>query len=255
MSRPLLMIRELTVEFHTRGVVTTAVDQVTLSLDAGTMLALVGESGSGKTMTALAIGRLLPPAARWRAAEITVNGRPLHRASSVEVRRRLGREIAYVFQDPATSLNPVMTIEQQLCESGQARARALELLAAVQLADPAALLRCYPHQLSGGMQQRVMLALAIANRPALLIADEPTTALDATVQAQILSLLLTLRQEFGIAILLITHDLLQVARIADHLAVMHHGRLVETGPAAQLTRAPQHPYTQALLAAAQRLTL
>ncbi len=255
MSSPLLAIRELTVEFHTGGVVTTAVDEVALSLDPGEILALVGESGSGKTMTALAIGRLLPPAARWHAAEISVNGRPLHQATNAEVRRRLGREIAYVFQDPATSLNPVMTIEEQLCEQGRSRARALELLAAVQLADPAALLRRYPHQLSGGMQQRVMLAIAIASRPALLIADEPTTSLDATVQAQILSLLLRLRQEFGMAILLITHDLLQVARIADRLAVMSRGRLVETGPAAQLTRAPQHPHTQALLAAAQRLTL
>ena len=252
MNQPALEVRGLKVWFGGQ----TVVDGVDLTVGAGEIVALVGESGAGKTLTALAIGRLLPTAARWSADAIRCRGRDLHTMSDDALRTVLGTELAYVFQDPAACLNPVMTVGEQLLELLQvhrglrpsdAGPQVETALAAVQLADPAAILARYPHQLSGGMQQRVMLAMATLLNPALLIADEPTTALDVTTQAQILALLQSWRRERGMGLLLITHDLLQVAPIADRIAVMAAGRIVETAPTAQLYRAPQHPYTQALL--------
>lgn len=251
---PLLEVHNLHVEFPPVQVV----DGLDLTIAPGEIVALVGESGSGKTMTALSIGRLLPAAARWQADLLRFNGQDLLTMPEATFRGFLGRQLTYVFQDPAGSLNPVMTIEEQLSEplaihqgmrGPQARVRLLEWLTAVQLPDPVQRLSQYPHQLSGGMQQRVMLAMAMLMDPLLLIADEPTTALDATVQAQMLELLLVLRRRVGTAILLITHDLLQVAPIADRIAVMTQGRIVETAPTKRLYHAPQHPHTQALLRA------
>ena len=262
MPEPLLEVRGLHVAFDSDGRTVHAVDGVDLRVAPQEILALVGESGSGKTMTALSIGRLLPASARWRADAIRLNGRDLLALREADWRSVLGSQIAYVFQDPASSLNPVMTIEEQLTEPLEihqslprraAKTRVVESLTAVQIPDPAGKLPLYPHQLSGGMQQRVMLAMAIVLQPALLIADEPTTALDATVQQQILTLLLRLRKQTGMAILLITHDLLQVAPIADRIAVMTRGRIVETAPTAQLYATPVHPHTQALLHAMPRL--
>jgi len=257
---PSLEVRQLHVQFPRAP--RDAVNGVDLTIHAEEIVALVGESGSGKTLTALSIGRLLPTTACWRAASIQFKHRDLLTLPDREFRHLLGQEVAYVFQDPASSLNPVLTVGEQLCEPlivhrgmrwSEARTRAMELLAAVQLADPAETLPLYPHQLSGGMQQRVMLAMAALLNPALLIADEPTTALDATVQVQILALLLALRRQQGMAILLITHDLLHVAPIADRVAVMSQGRIVETAPTTQLYQSPQHPHTRALLSAMPRM--
>lgn len=254
--RPLLTLRGLHVQFRQRGTIVRAIDGVNLDLFPNEIVALVGESGSGKTMTALSVGRLLPPTAEWTAESIAFDGREWTKLSEEELRKLRGTQIAYVFQDPAASLNPVLTIGEQLCESLtvhrgwtrlKAQAATVEALAAVQLADPSEKLAMYPHQLSGGMQQRVMLAMATLLQPRLLIADEPTTALDATVQAQILALLLQLRRQFGMAILLITHDLGNVAPIAGRIAVMTAGRIVETAPRDQLYRTPRHPHTIALL--------
>ncbi len=254
MSAPLLQVRDLSVAFGDNLVV----DRVSFALERGRTLALVGESGSGKSVTAQSIVRLLPyPAARHPSGEILFDGRDVLKAKDAELRGLRGARITMVFQEPMTSLNPLHTIERQILEilalhqgrGAATRARVVELFEHVGIADPAQRLGAFPHQLSGGQRQRVMIAMALANRPDLLIADEPTTALDVTVQAQILELLRRLQAELGMAILFITHDLGIVRRLADEVAVMQRGRIVEAGPTADVFAAPRHPYTQMLIAA------
>ena len=258
-AAPLLSVEDLAVGFTQGGRTTRAVDGVSFALRRGGTLALVGESGSGKSVTATTIARLSEAAgAEVLGGRVVFAGRDLLAASEAEMRRIRGRAITMVFQEPMTSLNPLHTIEAQIGEilelhglSGGAklRPRVVELLAEVGIPDPASRLGAFPHQLSGGQRQRVMIAMALANRPDLLIADEPTTALDVTVQAQILRLLKDLQARLGMAMLFITHDLGIVRRIADDVCVMQKGRIVEASPAAELFRAPRHSYTQMLLAA------
>ena len=258
MSGPLLQVRDLSIAFKQGGAETRAVDGVSFSLEQGRTLALVGESGSGKSITALSLVRLLPGAARHPSGEILFDGADVLKRDADAMRRLRGSDVTMVFQEPMTSLNPLHTIEKQIGEvliqhgerdPARVRARTLETLSEVGIRDPLARLGAYPHQLSGGQRQRVMIAMALANRPRLFIADEPTTALDVTVQAQILALLRDLRQRHNMAMLFITHDLGVVRKIADDVCVMQQGRIVESGPVADIFRAPQHPYTQALLAA------
>jgi microcin C transport system ATP-binding protein len=253
---PLLAIQNLTIGFGAGGAF-KAVEDVSFSLVKGKTLALVGESGSGKSVTALSIPRLLPPGTQI-GGKILFRGQDLLTASEKALRGLRGSAITMVFQEPMTSLNPLHTIERQIGEilsihgtSGAKaiRARTVELLEEVGIRDPGERLGSYPHQLSGGQRQRVMIAMALANRPDLFIADEPTTALDVTVQAQILTLLKGLQARYGMAMLFITHDLGIVRRLADDVAVMQKGRIVETGPAQDIFAAPKHPYTCALLAA------
>jgi microcin C transport system ATP-binding protein len=254
-NQPLLDVRDLSVAFGK----TLAVDHVSFSIKRGQCVALVGESGSGKSVSALSILRLLPyPAASHPSGTIHFKGRELLRAGEREMREVRGNDISIIFQEPMTSLNPLHTIEAQIGEilslhngiSGQmARKRTLELLTQVGIPDPETRLASYPHQLSGGQRQRVMIAMALANEPDLLIADEPTTALDVTVQAQILALLADIRQRLGMSLLFITHDLGIVRRIADTVCVMNKGKIVEQGPVEQVFTAPKHPYTRDLLAA------
>ena len=256
---PLLSVRDLSVAFRQGGRETLAVDGVSFDLAKGETLALVGESGSGKSVTALSIMKLLPyPSAHHPSGQIQFNGRELIAMSERQMRQVRGDEITIVFQEPMTSLNPLHTIEQQIAEilllhrgltGAAARARVIELLGQVGIRDPEERLTAYPHQLSGGQRQRVMIAMALANEPDLLIADEPTTALDVTVQAQILLLLKEIQTRMGMAILFITHDLGIVRKIADRVCIMKQGKIVEHGEAAQVFRAPQHPYTCELLAA------
>ena len=258
-SAPLLSVEDLAVGFTQGGRTTRAVDGVSFALKRGATLALVGESGSGKSVTAMAIARLSEASgAEVLGGRILFAGRNLLTAPEAEMRRIRGKAITMVFQEPMTSLNPLHTIEMQVGEilelhglSGGAklRPRVVELLAEVGIPDPASRLGAFPHQLSGGQRQRVMIAMALANRPDLLIADEPTTALDVTVQAQILRLLKELQSKLGMAMLFITHDLGIVRRIADDVCVMQKGRIVEAGATADVFRAPQHAYTQMLLAA------
>jgi peptide/nickel transport system ATP-binding protein len=254
----LLELRDLSTRFSTPTGPLTAVDGVSLSLDAGETLVLLGESGCGKSVTALSILRLLPPGARQVGGEVWLNGQNLSALPEAAMRAVRGRRIGIIFQEPMTSLNPVMRIGAQIAEviahhlggSRRAvRARGVELLAATGMADPARRYDEFPHQLSGGMKQRAMIAMALACDPQLLIADEPTTALDVTTQAQILDLLQGLQRERGMGLLLVTHDLGVAARMADHVAVMQAGRVVEQTPRAQFFTAPQHPYSQALFAA------
>jgi len=258
MTIPLLEIRDLSIVFKQGGRETLAVDRVSLSLEKGKTLALVGESGSGKSITALSIPRLLPPSARHPSGVINFSGLDVLKMDEPALRGIRGARITMVFQEPMTSLNPLHTIERQVGEilelhgmrgARQRRERVVELLEEVGVPNPRGRLGAYPHQLSGGQRQRVMIAMALANKPDLLIADEPTTALDVTVQAQILTLLQRLQKTYGMAMLFITHDLGLVRRIADEVCVMQRGKIVESGPAAQLFASPQHPYTQALLAA------
>ena len=259
MSEPLLEVRDLSVAFRQGGRVTLAVDRVSLAIGRGETLALVGESGSGKSVTALSILKLLPyPAAEHPSGSITFKGRELLHADEAALRGVRGNDITMVFQEPMTSLNPLHSIERQIGEilelhgarAGPAqRTRIIELLEEVGIRDPEGRLADYPHQLSGGQRQRVMIAMALANNPELLIADEPTTALDVTVQAQILKLLKDLQATRGMAMLLITHDLGIVRKMANRVCVMQRGKIVETGPAETVFAAPQHPYTQMLLAA------
>ncbi|MES2124729.1 MAG: ABC transporter ATP-binding protein [Gemmatimonadota bacterium] len=260
----LLEIDHLRIAFPRRGdTPLVPVDDVTFQVAKGELVALVGESGCGKTLTGLAIPGLLPANAQLGdQTSIRVDGKELARASEAALRRVRGRQIAMVFQDPMSSLNPVMRVGAQITEAitahasvgaGQARARAVELLTEVGIADPASRVDAYPHQLSGGMRQRVMLAIALAGEPELLIADEPTTALDVTVQAQMLELLDALRQARGMTVLLITHDLGIVAGRADRVLVMYAGRVVERAPTAALFAAPAHPYTRGLFASIPRL--
>ena len=256
---PLLSVRELSVAFRQGGRETLAVDRVSFDLAKGETLALVGESGSGKSVTALSIMKLLPyPSAHHPSGQIQFNGRELIAMSERQMRQVRGDEITIVFQEPMTSLNPLHTIERQIAEilllhrgltGAAARARVIELLGQVGIRDPEERLTAYPHQLSGGQRQRVMIAMALANEPDLLIADEPTTALDVTVQAQILLLLKEIQTRMGMAILFITHDLGIVRKIADRVCIMKQGKIVEHGAVAQVFRAPQHPYTCELLAA------
>ena len=258
-TSPLLSVRDLSVAFKqgTREVI--AVDGVSFDIKRGETVALVGESGSGKSVTALSVMKLLPyPAARHPSGAIHFKGKELIGASDADMRAVRGNDITVIFQEPMTSLNPLHTIEKQIGEildlhrgmSGvQARARIVELLTQVGIPDPAGRLESYPHQLSGGQRQRVMIAMALANEPDLLIADEPTTALDVTVQAQILALLKDIQIRLGMAMLFITHDLGIVRRIADRVCVMKQGKIVEQGEVERVFAAPEHPYTRELLAA------
>lgn len=254
---PLLLIEDLhTHILTTRGVV-RAVDGISLSLPRGSAAGLVGESGSGKTMTGFSILRLFPTdAARVVRGRIELSGRDLLSLTDEEMRRVRGGDVAMIFQDPTTYLNPVMPVGQQVAEAyavrhgwAQARQKAVEALGIVGLPDPGETYRRFPHELSGGMRQRAVIAMAIVCRPALLIADEPTTAVDVTIQAQILDVLQRLRQEMGMALLLITHDLGVVAEVCETVHVMYAGRIVESAPAEALFASPGHPYTQGLLAA------
>ena len=254
---PLLDVRDLCVTFRQGGQETRAVDQVSFSVARGKTLALVGESGSGKSISALSIVRLLPPGARV-SGEANFDGRNMLTVDDAALRAVRGARITMVFQEPMTSLNPLQTIEKQIAEilelhgMGDAtarRQRVVELLTEVGIPNPAGRLGAYPHQLSGGQRQRVMIAMALANKPDLLIADEPTTALDVTVQAQILALLERLQQTYGMAMLFITHDLGLVRRFADTVCVMQKGKVVETGDVETVFSAPSHPYTRALLSA------
>jgi microcin C transport system ATP-binding protein len=258
-SQPLLVVRDLAVRFRLGERVIDAVKGVSFTLERGRTLALVGESGSGKSVTALSILQLLPyPKASHPSGSIELAGQEMVGQSDAVLRKVRGNRVGMIFQEPMTSLNPLHTVERQIGEvlflhrrfgRQAARARTLELLRLVQIPDPEARLQSYPHQLSGGQRQRVMIAMALANEPDLLIADEPTTALDVTIQAQILALLRELRDRLGMAMLLITHDLTIVRKVADEVAVMTGGELVETGPVARIFEHPRHPYTRHLLSA------
>lgn len=254
----LLDIKNLRVEFGAENAPFTAVDGLDLTIDQGEVVGIVGESGSGKSVTSLALMGLIDYPGRVKAERMDFNGRDLLGMGDKERRGLLGKDIAMIFQDPMTSLNPCFTVADQLIETlrvhaggskKELRARALALLKQVDIPDSERRLDAYPHQLSGGMSQRVMVAMAIACNPRLLIADEPTTALDVTVQAQMLELLLQLQRERGMALMLITHDLSVVAQTAQRVVVMYAGQVVETGRVPDIFNAPQHPYTQALLAA------
>ena len=257
MSDALLSVDHLTTVFDTARGPVAAVDDVSFQICAGETLGLVGESGSGKSVTALSIMRLVQPPGRIAGGRVEFKGRNLLALPEREMQRVRGADIALIFQEPMTALNPVFTIGDQIGETlivhgratrREARARAIELLRAVKIADPESSVDDYPHQLSGGMRQRVLIAMALACKPSLVIADEPTTALDVTIQAEILDLLAGLRARRGMALLLITHDLGVIAETADRVAVMYAGRIVETGPVRAIFREPQHPYTRALLA-------
>ncbi len=259
MTEPLLAIRDLSVTFVSSGRTTLAVDRVSFDIGKGETVALVGESGSGKSVTALSILKLLPyPSAQHPSGAILFKGRDLLPLSERDIRRVRGDDVTIVFQEPMTSLNPLHTIEKQIAEilllhrgmtGAAARARTLEVLTQVGIPDPETRLGSYPHQLSGGQRQRVMIAMALANEPDLLIADEPTTALDVTVQAQIIELLQELQKRLGMSLLFITHDLGIVRKIAQRVCVMKEGKIVEQGDVEQVFAAPTHPYTRALLAA------
>ena len=258
---PLLDVRRLTTVFDGRPGPLVAVDDVSLAVGHAETVALVGESGSGKTLAALSILGLVEPPGRVASGEVLFRGRDLRVLDEAAMRRVRGREIGLIFQEPARALNPVFTVGAQVAEalevhglaSGKAaRARAVELLEAAGVPQPADRARDYPHQLSGGLLQRAAIAAALACRPALLIADEPTSSLDLAIQAQVLDLLRGLRASFGLSILLITHDLDVVAGTADRLAVMYAGRIVEEGKAEEVLASPAHPYTAALIDAAPR---
>jgi microcin C transport system ATP-binding protein len=256
---PLLSVQDLSVAFRQGGKESLAVDRISFDVRRGETVALVGESGSGKSVSALSVMKLLPyPAASHPSGRILFKGNDLIAADDASMRAVRGDDITIVFQEPMTSLNPLHTVGRQVAETlvlhrgmneQAARARAVELLGKVGIPDPASRLDSYPHQLSGGQRQRVMIAMALANEPDLLIADEPTTALDVTVQAQILALLKDLQRESGMAILFITHDLGIVRKLADRVCVMRHGKIVEQGPVADIFERPQHPYTIELMAA------
>jgi peptide/nickel transport system ATP-binding protein/oligopeptide transport system ATP-binding protein len=254
---PVLEVRGLKTVFRTRGGEIHAVNDVSFHLERGELLGVVGESGSGKSVTMMSLIRLLPsPPADIRAGEVRLNGQDLLKMDAEALRQVRGAKVGFVFQDPMTSLNPVFTIGSQIMEplrahmdmtKAQAEARAVELLELVGIPDARKRLKSYPHQFSGGMRQRVMIAIALACDPDVLIADEPTTALDVTIQAQILELVKDLRQKLGMAIIWITHDLGVIAGIADRVMVMYGGQVVEQAPVRELFTNPQHPYTRALL--------
>ncbi|NIF24415.1 dipeptide ABC transporter ATP-binding protein [Candidatus Pantoea multigeneris] len=254
----LLQVEQLSVHFGDDGHPFRAVDRISYQVDEGQVVGIVGESGSGKSVSSLAIMGLIDFPGKVKADSLQFNQRDLQRISEAERRQLVGAEVAMIFQDPMTSLNPCYTVGFQIMEALKVhqggnrrtrRQRAIDLLTQVGIPDPASRLDVYPHQLSGGMSQRVMIAMAIACKPKLLIADEPTTALDVTIQAQIIELLLELQQQENMALILITHDLALVAEAAHHIIVMYAGQVVESGKAADIFRAPRHPYTQALLRA------
>src|ERR1043165_851962 len=259
----LLEVRGLKTYVHTSMGVVKAVDGVSFDVKQGETVALVGESGCGTTMTQLSVMRLIPrPQAETVGGWSRFKGKNLVDLDDEEMRRIRGAEIAMIFQEPMTSLNPVLTIERQLTETleahgavsrREARERALELLRLVGISDAEARLRQYPHQFSGGMRQRVMIAIALSCRPKLILADEPTTALDVTIQAQLLELMRGLSREFGVALVIITHNLGVVARYADRVNVMYAGKIIESGAAADIYRDPRHPYTIGLLHSVPRL--
>jgi peptide/nickel transport system ATP-binding protein len=263
LSAPLLTIDDLKTHFFTRDGVVRAVDGVSLSVAAGETLAVVGESGCGKSVTALSILRLVPsPPGRIVGGAIRFDGTDLLSLREAEMRRIRGNAVSMIFQEPMTSLNPVLTVARQIGETLRlhqgldaraAEQRAVEMLGLVRIAEPERRARQYPHELSGGMRQRVMIAMALACHPKLLIADEPTTALDVTIQAQILDLMRELKTRIGAAIILITHDLGVVAEMAQRVVVMYAGRKVEEAPVRDLFRRPRHPYTLGLLASVPRL--
>ncbi len=264
-AEPLLKARDLKIEFRRPDAESTlAVKGIDLELKQGESLALVGESGSGKSATALSFARLLPePPAKITAAELTLAGHDMLNITAADLRRVRGKEIAYIFQEPTTSLNPVLTIRTQIAEALSLHrpdvtkagrdAEIIHWLDKVGIVDPAKRLHAYPHELSGGMQQRVMIAMALCCRPKLLIADEPTTALDVTIQKQIMDLLADLRRDLGMSIILITHNLGIIRNVADRVAVMFRGKIVETGPVDEILRNPQHAYTKALLHCVPRM--
>src|SRR5438270_10910346 len=259
----LLEVKNLATHFPTREGVVRAVDGVSFYLDRGELLGLVGESGCGKSMTALSVMRLVPAPGKIAAGEILFEGRNLLKLSNREMRDVRGNDIAMIFQDPMTSLNPVFTVGEQIAEAlrlhrrlsrRDARAGAIAAMREVSIPDPELRVNDYPHQLSGGMRQRVMIAMALACDPKLLIADEPTTALDVTIQAQILELLNNLRHTRELAVLLITHDLGVVAEVAERVCVMYTGKIVEESPVDELFARPKHPYTEGLLRSVPKLT-
>jgi oligopeptide/dipeptide ABC transporter ATP-binding protein len=260
---PLLEVKKLHTEFRTGAGIVRAVDGISYTVDPGETVAIVGESGSGKSVSALSVLRLIPdPPGRITGGEILFGGRDLLQLSDAEMREVRGGEIGMVFQEPMTSLNPVLTIGRQITETVEqhrgmdrtaAQRRAVELLGLVGIADAQRRLKQYPHQLSGGMRQRIMIAIALACDPKLIIADEPTTALDVTIQAQILELMKELTRRLNVALIIITHNLGVVARYANRVNVMYAGRLVESGAAADVYHNPRHPYTMALLRSVPRL--
>ena len=258
----LLEVRNLQVHFRTPDGINRAVDGVSFDVEAGQTLAIVGESGCGKSVTAMSILRLVPEPPGKIAGSVTFQGRDLLGLTDAQMRKIRGDDIAMVFQEPMTSLNPVLTVGRQIAETIRlhqgldrktADKRAVEMLSLVGIPEPARRMREYPHQLSGGMRQRVMIAIALACSPKLLIADEPTTALDVTIQAQILELMQDLKRRVGAAIMMITHDLGVVAEVAEHVIVMYAGRVVEEAPVRQLFARPRHPYTCGLLGAVPKL--
>ena len=262
-SPPLLRMKDLTIEFRRRGgEPMQAVKGISLDLKQGESLAIVGESGSGKSATALALARLLPePPARISATELSINGHNVLGMNERQLRKIRGKEIAYIFQEPSTSLNPVLTVRTQMAESlalhrPEVQNRDQEIvqwLYKVGIVEPEKRLKAYPHELSGGMQQRVMIAMALCCQPKLLIADEPTTALDVTIQKQIIDLLAELRASLNMSLILITHNFGIIRDVADRVAVMFRGRIVETGPVNEILKNPKHPYTQALLDCVPRM--
>jgi len=254
---PLLAVDHLTTVFDTTRGPVAAVDDVSFHIDAGETIALVGESGSGKSVTALSVMRIVQPPGRIASGQLRFRGRDLAALSEADMRAVRGAGISLIFQEPATALNPVFRVGDQIAESlivhgraskREAKAMAVDLLRAVKMPQPESRFDDYPHQLSGGMRQRVMIAIAISCRPSLVIADEPTTALDVTIQAEILDLLREMKAAYKLSLLLITHDLGIVAETADRVAVMYAGRIVETAPVRAIFRSPAHPYTRALLA-------
>jgi ABC-type dipeptide/oligopeptide/nickel transport system ATPase component len=262
MNSSLLNVRDLTIEFLDQGAYRRAVDGISFSIAAGETVAVVGESGSGKSVTALSLTRLLPPPPACRVSGvIELAGRNLAALEGEALRAVRGRQIAYIFQEPSTSLNPVFSIRSQIKEAidlhrpdvADPDAEIVQVLQQVGIRDAEKRLHDYPHQLSGGMQQRVMIAMALACRPKLLVADEPTTALDVTIQKQIIELLASLKKELGMSILMITHNFGIVNGFADRVLVMFRGRIVEHGPTREVLQSPQHPYTKALIDCIPRL--
>jgi ABC-type dipeptide/oligopeptide/nickel transport system ATPase component len=256
MSKPLLQVRDLCIDFVLEDRTIEAVKGATFDLAAGETLAIVGESGSGKSVTALALTRLLPvPPAVIKRGEIEFEGKNVLTMDAAQLRELRGGKIAYIFQEPSTSLNPVYTVHSQIAEAVRLHrpdvtdvdAEVVRWLDAVGIVDAAKRMHDYPHQLSGGMQQRVMIAMALACQPDILVADEPTTALDVTIQAQIMELLASLKERFGMAVILITHNFGIVSGFASRVLVMYRGKIVEQGPTADVLRAPKHPYTRALI--------
>ncbi len=259
---PLLEIRNLAIHFHTEGGVVEAVKGINLTLDKGETLAIVGESGSGKSVTGLALTRLLPePPTKYASGEILLDGKDVLKMKPNELRALRGNRIAYVFQEPSTSLNPVFTIRNQIAEAIKLHrpevkdvdGEIIKHLELVGIKDPASRLQSYPHQLSGGMQQRVMIAMALSCQPDILVADEPTTALDVTIQAQIMDQFRDLRSRLNMTVILITHNFGIIGEFADKVAVMFRGKIVEHGPTKEVLGNPQHPYTKALIQCIPRL--